>query len=55
MRARRPELFSDSETLVEPQLSREVFEYHLQTLTNRKQEIEFEHFCRKLAEKRDLP
>ena len=55
MRARRPELFSDSETLVEPQLSREVFEYHLQTLTNRKQEIEFEHFCRKLAEKEICP
>lgn len=51
MRARRPELFSDSNIIEEPRLSREVFEYHLDTLTSRKQEYEFEHFCRCLAEK----
>lgn len=51
MRARRPYLFSDSETVSEPRLSREVLDYHLETLTSRKQEIEFEHFCRRLAEK----
>src|SRR5260221_1936795 len=50
MRARRPELFSDAQTRAETQLSREVFEYHLDTLTSRKQEIEFEHFCRRLSE-----
>ncbi len=55
MRARRPELFSDSEVHQEPQLTRAVFEYHLDTLTNRKQENEFEHFCRKLAEKELCP
>lgn len=55
MRARRPELFSDSTTINRPSLTREVFEYHLDTLTNRKQEIEFEHFCRKLAEKEICP
>jgi hypothetical protein len=55
MRARRPELFSDSQLIHEPQLSREVFEYQLETLTSRKQEIEFEHFCRKLAEKEICP
>ncbi|HZI85521.1 MAG TPA: hypothetical protein VFD48_01720 [Pyrinomonadaceae bacterium] len=55
MRARRPELFSDSQTISEPCLSREVFEYQLETLTSRKQEIEFEHFCRKLAEKEICP
>jgi hypothetical protein len=55
MRARRPELFSDSQTVSEPVLSREVFEYQLETLTTRKQEIEFEHFCRKLAEKEICP
>lgn len=35
MRARRPELFSDSEVLGEARLSREVFECHLDTLTGR--------------------
>jgi hypothetical protein len=55
MRARRPELFSDSTVDSEPRLTREVFEYHLETLTNRKQETEFEHFCRKLAEKEICP
>ncbi len=55
MRARHPDLFSDSRTVDEPQLSRAVFEYHLDTLTSRKQEIEFEHFCRRLAEKEICP
>ena len=55
MRARRPELFSDSKVIGEPRLTREVFEYHLETLTNRKQETEFEHFCRLLAEKELCP
>lgn len=55
MRARRPELFSDSRISSEPMLTREVFEYHLDTLTNRKQETEFEHFCRRLAEKEICP
>ncbi|MGF1630705.1 MAG: hypothetical protein ACFCUT_14625 [Kiloniellaceae bacterium] len=55
MRARRPELFSDSKFDHEAKLAREVFEYHLDTLTSRKQEYEFEHFCRKLAEKEICP
>jgi len=55
MRARRPELFSDSLIYQEPHLSREIFAYHLDTLTNRKQEYEFEHFCRRLAEKELCP
>jgi hypothetical protein len=55
MRSRRPELFSDSKKIVKPQITREVFEYYLQTLTNRKQESEFEHFCRALAEKEICP
>lgn len=33
MRARRPELFSDSKTISIPQLSAAVFEYYLDTLT----------------------
>lgn len=55
MRARRPELFSDTKIVGEPQLTREVFEYHLDTLTSRKQEIEFEYFTRRLAEKELCP
>src|SRR4030066_4988 len=55
MRARHPELFSDSKVTAVPQLPREVFEYHLETLTRKKQEIEFEHFARRLAEKEICP
>ncbi len=55
MRARHPDLFSDSKVSSSLQLPREVFEYHLETLTRRKQEIEFEHFARKLAEKEICP
>jgi hypothetical protein len=49
MRARHPDLFSDTEVDASPILPKAVFEYHLDTLTSRKQEYEFEHFCRKLA------
>ncbi len=55
MRARHPELFSDSNVSAEPSLAKEVFEYHLELLTSRKEEIVFEHFCRRLAEKELCP
>lgn len=55
MRARHPDLFSDSEVEASPVLPKAVFEYHLDTLTSRKQEYEFEHFCRKLAEREVCP
>lgn len=55
MRARHPDLFSDSKITTIPQLSREVFDHYLETLTNRKQETEFEHFARRLAEKEICP
>ncbi|MDP1533035.1 MAG: hypothetical protein Q8L92_05580, partial [Rubrivivax sp.] len=55
MRARHPDLFSDTEVEASPVLPRAVFEYHLNTLTSRKQEYEFEHFCRKLAEREVCP
>lgn len=55
MRARHPDLFSDTQVDDVPQLPRPVFEYHLETLTSRKQEYEFEHFCRKLSEKEICP
>src|SRR5689334_9380912 len=55
MRARRPELFSDSRVIERPQLSRDVFDHYLDTLTSRKQELDFEHFARRLAEKELCP
>jgi hypothetical protein len=55
MRARRPELFSDTQIATTHRLPKAAFEYHLNTLTSRKQEYEFEHFCRKLAEKEICP
>lgn len=51
MQARHPDLFSDTQVDDVSQLPRPVFEYHLDTLTSRKQEYELEHFCRKIAEK----
>ena len=50
MRARHPDLFSDTMVVATPKIATSVFEYHLETLTSRKQEYEFEHFCRKIAE-----
>ncbi len=55
MRRRHPDLFSDTKVDYVPRLAKEVFEYHLDTLTNRKQEYQFEHFCRKLAEREICP
>jgi len=55
MRSRRPHLFSDTEITEQAQLDRSAFEYHLETLTKRKQELDFEHFARKLAEKELCP
>ncbi|QLE59999.1 hypothetical protein [Nostoc sp. TCL26-01] len=55
MRARRPYLFSDTQVVGKSLLDRSFLEYHLETLTNRKQELEFENFCRKLAEKELCP
>jgi hypothetical protein len=55
MRARRPYLFSDTQVIGEPLLDRSFLEYYLETLTNRSQEKDFEHFCRRLAEKEICP
>ena len=55
MRSRRSNLFSDTQVSDVPQLPESVFEYHLDTLTNRKQEYQFEYFCRKLAEREICP
>ena len=50
-----PELFSDSILIKNAILDRNVFEYHLDSLTSRSQEKDFEHFCRALAEKEICP
>jgi hypothetical protein len=55
MRSRRPHLFSDSEIVSAPRLTRELLDHQLETLTNRKEENEFEHLCRRLAEKEICP
>lgn len=55
MRARRPELFPDTIRTEEQILDRSQFEFYLDTLTQRKEEIRFEHFCRRFAEKEICP
>lgn len=49
MKAWRPERFSDSAPTVDPALSRTILEYHLDTLTSRNQETEFERFALAVA------
>ena len=51
MRERHPELFSDSVADVEYQIKREVLNYHLEKLTNQKDETAFENFAQRLCEK----
>lgn len=55
MRARRPEKFSDSVVEERPTLDRSMLEYHLDTLTSRKQEYQFERFAQRLAEREICP
>lgn len=51
LKARRPERFSDSYEDVRPEVDRSLLEYHLDSLTSRSQETEFERFARRLAER----
>src|SRR5271166_3260123 len=55
LRARRPERFSDSVSVTQQSLDRNLLEYHLSTLTNRSQETDFQNFARRLAEKEVCP
>ncbi len=55
MRARHPDLFSDTKIIEHVHLDRAVFDHYLETLTSRKQELAFERFARKLAEKEICP
>lgn len=55
MRRRRPDQFSDSEGEIVDDLDRPLFEYQLDTLTNRGEEKQFEHFCRLLLQREICP
>lgn len=55
MRARRPELYSDTLSIEETEMDRRQFEFHLHSLTSRKEETVFENFARALAEKELCP
>src|SRR5215204_3349877 len=55
LRARRPERFSDSVVVESPTLDRSLLEYHLDTLTHRGQETQFERFAKRLAEREICP
>src|SRR4051794_28189835 len=55
LRRRKPELFSDSYSLSDPQLTKEVLEYHIDSITSRNEDQKFEHFARRLLEKEVCP
>lgn len=55
MRARRPELFSDSIDRDELILDRARLEFHLDSMTSRSEEKQFEHYCRQLCEREICP
>lgn len=55
MKMRRPERFSDSVGNDVPILDRSQLEYHLDSLTSRSQELEFEAFSRRLLERTVCP
>ncbi|QUS59052.1 hypothetical protein [Pseudovibrio brasiliensis] len=51
MRERHPDLFSDTVSEVTYEVGREQLSYHLETLTNQKNETVFENFAQRLCEK----
>lgn len=55
MRARRPQLYSDTLQTEVGEMDRRQFEFHLHSLTSRKEETAFENFARVLAEKELCP
>lgn len=55
MRKRHPERFSDTLLIDEPSLDRSLLEFHLDTLTSRGQEKDFEIFSHHLAQKEICP
>lgn len=55
MRARRPQLYSDTVQIEVSETDRQQFEFQLTTLTTRKEETPFENFARALAQKELCP
>ena len=55
LKARRPEKFSDSVVEEQAGLDRPMLEYHLETITNRNQEVKFAIFAKHLAEREICP
>lgn len=55
MRARRPEVYSDTVQVEVSEMDRRQFEFHLTSLTSRKEETPFENFARVLAERELCP
>lgn len=55
LKQRRPENFSDSESVDTSVLDRSMFEYFLDTLTSRSEEVPFENFARELAKREICP
>ncbi len=50
LKGRRPEKYSDSEVIEEPQINRSILEYHLETLVAHNGEKDFEYFAKRLLE-----
>lgn len=55
LKARRPERFSDSVVQEVAELDRSLLEFHLDSLTSRGQETDFERFARRLCEREICP
>ena len=55
LKARRPERFSDSVIREVDELDRSLLEFHIDSLTSRGQETDFERFARRLCERGDMP
>jgi len=55
LKQRHPESFSDSEVSETSILDRSMFEYFLDTLTSRSEEVRFEHFARELSKREICP
>jgi hypothetical protein len=55
LKQRRPDNFSDSESVDAQILDRSMFEYFLDTLTSRSEEMPFENFARELAKREICP
>jgi hypothetical protein len=55
LKARRPERFSDTVIEDTTEIDRSLLEYHLSSLTSRKQETDFERFALRLCEREICP